>query len=159
MPEARATVAGSETHLRAGEHWLGPVPDSEIVSVTVLLRRRSGAGGPSEQELLSGKYQAPNREAAEAAISANPADIAAVQSFAHNSGLTVASTDEGSRRIRLKGDAAQMNKAFGVQLRWAEDADGQRHISYEGSISVPEQLSGMIVAVLGLDLRVAARPH
>lgn len=167
VPEGRTAIAGSETHLREGERWQGPVPDNEPVSLTVLLRRRGGGPAPSEEELFSGGYEAPSREAAQApsrdaareAMSAEPADIAAVEEFAREYGLIVTSVDAESRRIRLQGTAAGAKSAFGAQLCWAEDAEEKRDLSYEGSLSVPDKLAGMVVAVLGLDLRAAAKHH
>jgi kumamolisin len=157
--DARSLVPGSELPAREGEHWLGPVQDFEPVSITVLLRRPTKPGTPTEDELLSGHYQPPSREAAAAALAATPSDMQAAESFAEKYGLKVASEDAASRRIRLRGTAAEANKAFGVQLGWAEDAEGHRYLTYRGAISVPQPLAGIVTGVLGLDLHTAARHH
>ena len=152
-------MPGSALPVREGESWLGPVPDSEPVSITVLLRRPNRPATPSEQELLSGRYEAGSREAAEQAISATPSDMKSVEAFAKQYGLKVASMDAGSRRIRLRGTAAEASRAFGVQLGWAQDAEGDRHLTYRGAISVPEDLASIVTGVFGLDLHAAARHH
>jgi pro-kumamolisin-like protein len=159
MDQERSLIPGGAALPRAGEHWLGPVPDSEPVSLTVLLRRRTVPGAPTEQDLLSGHYQQPSREAAQQAISADPADISAIEAFARQFGLTVASSNAETRQIRLRGTAAEAAAAFGVQLGWAQDSGGQRYLTYQGAISIPKQFSGIVTAVLGLDLHAAARHH
>jgi kumamolisin len=127
--------------------------------LTLLLRRHPGPGAPSEQDLLSGHYQPASREAAQQAISADPADISAVEAFAHQFGLTVSSANAETRQVRLRGTAGQAAAAFAVQLGWGQESDGTRYLTYRGTISVPEQLSGIVTAVLGLDLHTAARHH
>jgi kumamolisin len=127
------------------------------VTVTILLRRNPEASGPSEQDLLSGKYQ-PSGEgqaAARAAIAASPEDIAAVRSFAEQYGLKVVSADAGSRRVHVQGTVDAMDKAFGVQLQQTKN----RLLTYTGAITVPKAQGGIITAVLGLDQRPVAAPR
>jgi len=49
-----------------------------------------------------------------------------------------------------------MEAAFGTRLRTSEIA-GRNYICYEGALSIPAELEGVIVAVLGLDERPVAR--
>jgi kumamolisin len=155
MSGQRSPVPGSEDKLRAGERWsTGAAPDQPITA-SILLRRPPGA--PSQQDLLSGHYQAPSREAAEASLRADPADMKAVTDFLQQQGLKVVDQDAAARRVRFAGDAATIDSAFDVRLRWAEDAKGQRFLTYEGAISIPSQLSGIITAVLGLSTRAVAQ--
>ena len=49
-----------------------------------------------------------------------------------------------------------MEAAFGVRLQNCE-IGGREYICYEGPLSIPAALDGIIVAVLGLDQRPAAR--
>src|ERR1700753_4197273 len=58
MSDQRVPIPGSEAKPRAGERWSPDVSPDETVTATITLRR---VGGPSEQDLLSGKYQAPSR--------------------------------------------------------------------------------------------------
>ena len=51
-----------------------------------------------------------------------------------------------------------MQKAFGVELKHAT-VDGTTYRVREGGIHIPASLSGIIVAVLGLDNRPQAKPH
>jgi kumamolisin len=141
---------------RVGERWSPDVSPDESVTATIMLRR---VGGPSEQDLLSGKYQAPGREGAAAVLAADPADAAAVRSFASENGLTIVNEKPESRRIEVRGTATQMGKAFRVQLQSTQGADGHRYLTYTGAISVPKALAGIITSVLGLDQRPVAKRH
>jgi kumamolisin len=153
----RVVIPGSELRPRNNEHALSPASPSLEVTATILLRRNTNAGGPSEQELLSGKYypSAEGQAAARAAIAAAPEDVAAVRSFAEQYGLKVVDADPDSRRVRVEGTASAMDKAFGVHLQQT----AEHILTYAGSISVPKPLAGIVTAVLGLDQRPVASPR
>jgi kumamolisin len=155
----RVEIPGSELKPRNGERVLSEAGASQEITVTLLLRRSPKQKGPSEQDLFSGKYQPQNREAAEAAIAADPADIAAVRSFAEQYGLKILNEDPASRRVQVRASPTALEKAFGVQLKEAEGSSGNRYLTYSGAISVPKNLSGIVTAVLGLDQRPVAAPR
>lgn len=148
-------LSGSEDTLRPGERVVGNAAPDQQITVTVLLRRPAQA--PSEQDLLSGNYQASSRQQAEESLRADPADMQAVLSFAQQQGLTVVNQDAASRRIQLQGTAAQMDAAFGVELVTVEDSAGHSFVTYQGTLSVPQQLAGIVTAVLGLSQRTVAQ--
>jgi kumamolisin len=62
------------------------------------------------------------------------------------------------RTLVLSGTVAQFNAAFGVQLQYFEHAQGSFR-GRSGALHVPEQLSELIRAVVGLDNRPQARAH
>ncbi|HEX4769254.1 MAG TPA: protease pro-enzyme activation domain-containing protein [Bryobacteraceae bacterium] len=157
MSDERVSLPGSEENFRAGERLMDDVSSDQQVTATVLLWRPPKAA--SEQDLFSPDYRPPAREAAEQELRADPADMKAVADFASQHGLALIDEDPGSRRIRVQGNTSQIASAFGVQLKWAEDAGGHRFLTYLGSISVPKQLSGIITAVLGLSQRAVAKHH
>lgn len=117
------------------------MPD-ETVFATVVLRRRADLSG------------AP----ASAGAAADPDDIQDVRTFATAAGLDVVAVNLAARSIRLRGTATAMAAAFGVDLGGYERA-GLRYRGREGSIYLPEELDGVVVAVLGLDNRPTARTH
>ena len=146
--EDRAAIPGSAPKL-VSDNNLSPVPPSEPIDVTVVLRRNPSLPEMGEQ-LLAG-YQ-PSREEAEEFTSASPADIAAVEQFASQNGLVVTSANPSSRTVKLMGTASQFEQAFRVQLlRFPEGR------AYSGDLTVPNDLGGIILAVLGLDSRPVAR--
>jgi kumamolisin len=155
----RVVIPGSELKPREGERFLPAAVNSQNLTITILLRRNPKGGGPSEEDLLSGRYRPPSREAAEAALAADPSDIAAVRSFAEQYGLRIVDEDASSRRVRVQGPVSDLERAFGVQVKQAESPSGKQFMTYSGVISVPKALGGIVTGVLGLDQRPAAVPH
>ncbi len=159
MPMGRSVIAGTEHLAHAGEHIVSAAQPNQRLTVTVLLRRPPGSAAPSAADLLSGRAQPMDREAAEAALRASPDDAKAVEAFLQNEGLRIVECNRDARQIRAEGTASQMNAAFGVQLNNAEMGTSQPYLTYEGSITVPSALAGIVTAVLGLDNRPVARRH
>ena len=157
MSDQRVSLPGSEDSFRAGERLSADASPDQQITATILLRRPAKAAA-SAQDLLSGNYRPPSREAAEELLRADPAEMKAVADFAAQHGLTV-TEEPAARRIHIQGTAAQMASAFGVQLKWAEDSTGHRFLTYQGSISIPKQLSEIVTAVLGLSQRTVAQHH
>jgi kumamolisin len=89
---------------------------------------------------------------------ADPADIAAIEAFAHENGLTVAERSAARRSVVLKGTAANMQKAFGTKLAHYTTPAGE-YRGRTGSLTIPANLQPMVTAVLGLDNRPIAKPH
>ena len=91
---------------------------------------------------------------------ADPADVKQIHAFAREFGLTIEKGDPkpGRRTLHLTGSVAAMQKAFGVVLKHST-VDGTPYRVREGGIHLPASLSGIVVAVLGLDNRPQAKPH
>jgi kumamolisin len=148
-------LAGSTLSREGEEHWVSAAdPDQQIVA-TIVLRRRASAANLGE-ELLAGAVHPLSREEG-AEIGADPQDMAAVRAFVDANGFRILNENAAARTIRIEGTIQQMDRAFGVQMAWFENAQGERFLSYRGTISIPESLGGIIMAVLGLDERPAAR--
>ncbi len=144
----------------------GPVPDVQLVgpvtadhpiTVTLVLRRRAELPA----ELVTGQRTLRRDELARD-YGADPADAELVGEVLQSFGLTVAAVDLGSRRVQLSGDAVALAAVFGAELTRASTTDpatgeqtGYRY--RRGELRVPDQLHGVVVAVLGLDDRPQAR--
>lgn len=90
---------------------------------------------------------------------ANPASVRLVRAFAKEFGLMVEPNAQPGRcTLHLSGSAAAMQRAFGVSLSMRTTEAGSFRVR-EGAITLPEELEGHILAVLGLDNRPQARPH
>jgi kumamolisin len=90
---------------------------------------------------------------------ASPASLQLVRAFAKEFGLTAEPMAQpGCCTVHLSGSAAAMQKAFGVSLIMRTTDAGTFRVR-EGTIYLPEELQGHILAVLGLDNRPQARPH
>jgi kumamolisin len=91
---------------------------------------------------------------------ADPASIRLVKAFAHEFGLTVVGTHPARRTVQLSGTSAALQKAFGVTLTTHQpEAKGSAYRLREGAITLPQELTGHVLAVLGLDNRPQAQPH
>ena len=154
--EKRVTLAGSDRSLLSGAQELGAVPGNEPMQVTVILRRK---GGQKAHEQGAALRRVTYHEFA-TDFGADPKDIEHVEAFAHQAGLTVVDSNLAKRRVILSGTATRMSQAFGAKLarfQFADDAYTYR--LRQGSLTIPEELSGTVIAVLGLDNRPVAKSH
>lgn len=155
----RVSLSHSERNAPAGARMMGPVNSGELINVSVILRRMQ----PLDLKQMGGRTL--SRQEFATRHGADPAAADLVRKFAAAHGLTV---DESAsslvrRTIVLRGTAADMQKAFGVELNQYElqDADGrtQRFRGRQGTLMVPSDLANNVEAVLGLDNRPQATAH
>jgi len=151
----RIALPGSTLSRESEEHWIGVADLDQQVTATIMVRRRATASSLAE-ELLAGTAPSVSRENA-SDIGADPQDVAAVRSFLDANGFKVLLLDAIARTIQFEGTIQQIDHTFGVRMAWFESARGERFLSYRGSILIPESLQGIIIALLGLDQRPAAR--
>lgn len=130
---------------------IGTPPPSEVVDVTLVLRRRSP---------IAPRAAAPpmNRFAFAAAHGADFEDVRAVEAFAHRFNLTVTAADPARRTVVLTGSIAALAEAFGATLRLYQSERGT-YRGRVGEIYLPSELEGIVVAVFGLDNRPQAMPR
>lgn len=160
MPfEKRIALAGSHREAAAGASVARAVDSNEVVHATVVLRRRAATGAP-ESFAFSDPHSINHhtREEYGTIHGANPADITAIEAFAHEFGLTVTERSQARRSVVLSGTAENMQRAFGTTLAYYDSPSG-RYRGRTGSIMIPEELQPIVTAVLGLDNRPVAKPH
>jgi kumamolisin len=154
-------LIGSERKAMPGARSVGKADPSERLEVSVLLRH-SAADALKERvkKLAAGDRSAGHleRDAFARQFGANPGDIAAVRKFAGSHGLAVVQEDAARRTVVLSGTVAQFNEAFGVDLQRFEH-DGGSYRGRTGPVHLPDELNGVVEAVLGLDNRPQARPQ
>ncbi len=118
----RVELAGSDKGLTPGSK-IGPaVSKNETISVLVRLRRGRPlprTGGRSFEHLSRDKY---TRE-----HGAKPADIKKVSAFAKRYNLEVDGVLGQGRSIMLKGTVGDFSRAFEVELRTHQMADGSTY--------------------------------
>ena len=158
---ARIPLKGSERAPLSGSRAVGPADPTERVQVSVLLRRRGHQGFRDRvRRLASGDRSVGHlaREDFARQFGAEPADIATVKAFAASHGLTVIQEHTGRRTVVLAGTVAQLEAAFGVRLERFEHPRGA-YRGRQGAIHLPQELDGVVEAVLGLDNRPQAQTH
>jgi kumamolisin len=163
MTEASAVgphqeLPGSERAAAPGAEYVGAVDPDEQVELTLVLRRRG--------ELAESVVHAGVLTSAELAQSygADPADVDRVRAVITSAGAEVLAVDLASRRIRVGGALSVWMQLFGAELtrvRSTDPTSGQpvEHRHRAGTLSVPDALAGVVVAVLGLDDRPQSRAH
>jgi kumamolisin len=104
----------------AGAKRLGPLDANEILPVTITLRRRPGAPSLPDQEHWASIPPGERKFISDAEFAdrygAAPADLESVAQFVRGQGLTVVETDLSQRTVVVSGTAADLNKAFAVEL-------------------------------------------
>jgi kumamolisin len=159
MPDLVPLPGSERSELAGAAPAPAPLDDSQVITVTVLLRRRAEVPA----ELVEGPQTISTSELGER-YGANPADAQLVSEVLGSYGLTVTETHLASRRMMVSGTIASMQAAFGTTLTavTSPHPDGSGDVQHRyrtGSLSVPARLSGVITAVLGLDDRPQARPQ
>jgi kumamolisin len=99
-----------------------------------------------------------SREEAAKALGADPAHLQLVARFARSHGLEVTESNGAERSVKIAGTVAQMEAAFGVKLRQSRSG-GRCYLCYDGPLTIPSPLAGIIESVLGLDQRPIADAH
>ena len=154
--QTRVLLAATEQPLPAQASATGSLPPEQILSVSVITRRRK----PLSLRELDGRIV--SREEFDQQYAGDPEDFTALRQFAHEHGLTVdeANTSLARRTLALRGPASRMQQAFGVALKTFQHLQHGKHFhSYEGPLSVPESVAPRIETVLGLDTRPIAKSH
>src|SRR4051794_1285630 len=167
MPRGESHMAtkhprpGSERNVERGSKLIGDCDPSEKIEVFVMLRRQQQA----QFDALISRIEAgdPNvkplsREALAKEYGASPDDVAKVKAFAAAHGLTVVHEDLAARSVLLSGTIAQFQSAFEVKLEQFQHRSAGQFRGRTGTINVPDDLHGVVEAVLGLDNRPQARP-
>jgi kumamolisin len=150
-------LAGSDRLPLDNAQLAGPVDPAERIELTLVTRRaanlpRTAAGVPlrlSRDELRQayGSARADQDVVAEVLTGLDPA-------------IEVTGADPGSRRMTLAGPAGVLARAFGTELTLATSpgpgGSPVTHRYRSGSLQIPAELAGVLVAVLGLDTRPQA---
>ena len=123
------------------------------VTVSVLLK---GAARPGQEQIGLFKTLSPEQHQA---FEASSGQIADLQQFARDNGLQVASADPATRTVKLQGDSAHMEEAFGVKLQQFQDDQGRVFRAHRDNVSLPKELAGQVETVLGLNNRPVAEPR
>ncbi|MDR4947143.1 S53 family peptidase [Neobacillus cucumis] len=152
-------LSGSERKLLPDASKLVPVHSNEKISVTVLIRRppvTSFLEKASTTPVTSVKHL--SREEFVAVYGTDQKDLLKVKEFADQHGLSIREINTCAGTIELTGPASAFCEAFKVELSIYEHPTSP-YRGRTGEIQIPEDLSDIVEAVLGLDNRTQLRPH
>jgi kumamolisin len=150
---SRTVLPGSEKAPLVKPTAEKPAPHAKRIIVSVVVRRKNPLDIKlGKQRLTHAQYRKNH--------GADPESVALVRKFARQFRLKVEPDTPGPERrtVKLSGTIADMQKAFGTSLSH-QTLDGVTYRVREGSIDLPSELIGHVVAVLGLDNRPQAHPH
>jgi kumamolisin len=157
-------LPGSERAVLPKALPVASIDPSERIEVTIITRRRAQLPA----ELVSGTSMITRDELSDR-YGSNPADVALIREVLARYGLDIVHADIGGRRVTVAGTVAALQDAFGASLQSVATSHSTSHstagagfVSHryrEGPLHLPAELSGIILAVLGLDTRPQARPH
>ena len=120
-PEGFARLAGSERVLPAHARWIGPVDPQKRIEVSIYLRdpaESEQAGDPGAHARQPGQQL--SRAEYIALHSADPADVAKIETFAHRHHLNVIEINPASRKVVLSGTVGNLSAAFATELHHYE---------------------------------------
>ena len=167
QPSNNRRLEGSELKPRPPIELVGPADPTDSLQVTIVVRRRTdGPEVPDHAHYArtppSERRRLPAEEFARK-YGAHDDDLAAVRRFAEAHGLEVLDSHAARRSIVASGTVAQFNETFAITLntyrhqvrRSRLDAEPRTETfrGYDGFISIPEDLTDVIVGVFGLDNR------
>ena len=150
----RISLRGAEHAPMQGARVIGPTAPHELIEISLVLTRRQ----PLSPSRHRGHAISHNEYAS--TYGADPSAVDKIRQFAREYNLQFLETgDEVHRRtVLLTGTAANLEKAFGIELNGFEHPD-VTYRSHAGSIQMPEEYAPLVQAVLGLDNRPVAFPH
>jgi kumamolisin len=158
---AKVTLKGSDRTALEGAHAVAPANPKESLEVSMIVRRGAGKALQTRvAKLAAGNRSAGimSREDFAREHGADPADLGKVRKFAAAYGLTVVEENAARRTVVLSGTVEQVSHAFSVQLQQFAHSGGT-YRGRTGAIQLPQELDGIIEAVMGLDNRPQAIPH
>ncbi len=147
-------LKGTEHIMLPGARAVRPSDPHQLIEVSVILKHRK------ELPKIENQTRTMSHSEFAGAYGADPAQIDKIRQFARDFNLQMLERgDEVMRRtVTLAGTAANMEKAFGIELNEFEYENGS-HRGYTGSIQIPEDYASFVSGVFGLDDRPVAHPH
>ena len=150
----KVTLKGTEHTPMPGARAIGPTSPHQLIEISVILKNRQPLN------LAQHRGQILSHTDFARTYGADPNHIELVRDFARDNNLTVLTRgDEVHRRtVTLAGTAADMEKAFNIELVGFEHPDGT-YRSHTGPIQLPDTLASAVQGIFGLDNRPVAHPH
>jgi kumamolisin len=162
LPDNYVLLANSE-HLHPEEHQqLEATAPGEQITATLILRRQPG-GEPMKdldyyQKTARANIKHISHKDFAGVHGASPADLDKVTKFVAAQGLQVVEASAAKRSVVVRGTAAQLNKAFAIELHHYRSPLGDYH-GHEGHAALPAEIAGIVELIVGLDNRPVPAKH
>ena len=157
-----SVVLGSERQPVRGARLIHNSHPDQTIEVSIRLRRKSDVTKQEELKTALAKpdFKRMSRADFDNAHGADPVDVAKIKKFAQEYGLTVreTGTELARRTVMVSGTVANLQKAFGVELKEYTTPTGN-YRGRVGGVHVPPEYADIIQGVFGLDNRAQTEPH
>ncbi len=150
MALTHVAVAGSKRVPLPGSRLIGRTHPHAQIEVTLKLRRKEAL-----PELNKRPEKLLSREQLALTYGASEDDVNKVKSVFEGLGLKTIQADAGTRTVRLAGTVEAMENAFNVKL-FDYAHEGGNYRGRVGNVMVPQEVSDVVEAVVGLDNRRVA---
>ena len=132
------------------------------ISISLIITRPLSPEGLSVEDHAAGiiaeTHNVLTREEFASTFGANQDHIDAVVSFANQIGASVDLAHATAAIVSITGTAGLFNSTFGIELHTIT-ANEISYISYSGTVTIPSELSGIVIGVDGLDYSYAPIPR
>ena len=134
-------LSGSERRHPRSSAFAGLLTPDENTQITLILRRK---------EEISTLFSQLTSDQLAARHGAQQEDLEAVLAFAAKNNFTVVRIRPEARSVTLCGTLGALSHAFRADVRLSE-IEGKHYRTRHGQLSLPSELDGRVVAVLGFD--------
>ena len=149
-----AILSGSEVVLPAEYISSEHCDLTQPLKITIAIKHDIHNNGLTLQEyaeaVINGTRSVLTSDEFSQQFSAPTIDINSVTNFVNQYGLTVTKVYPETASMKVIGTVDQFNNAFGITLINVTTST-RTYMSYVGAISIPDNLSNIIIGVLGLD--------
>jgi kumamolisin len=152
MIPSHVQLPGSERQHPRNSVPAGELALNEDVQITLVLRRKQQA--PSAESINENL----SHQELTAVHGAHLEDIAAVEAFAREHQLSIARVHEGARTIQIRGELSKLVELFRADVQLSRIGEAL-YRTQQGYLQIPQNLAGIVVAVLGFDERPAAATY
>jgi kumamolisin len=143
-------LEGSQREHPKNSVYAGKPRTDEHGSITCILRRKHAAPSGVANQISHADFAATH--------GCDSQDIRVVESFAAAHHFTVDRIAMAARTVVLSGNLHQLAEAFGASLQ-LRTLNGRTYRMRAGHLTMPVEVDGIIIAVLGFDERPAAHTH
>jgi kumamolisin len=159
--QQRLAIPGSNRPPLSNAKVIGKSDPKQRIRVSIYTRRNPDPAQISGDLIQQLSYDLPKkrkyltREQASEMFGADPKDLQKIADWAKACNLKVIDSNVAQRRVLVEGTVADIQSAFGTELKEYENPAIGRYRGREGKLYLPEDLSGVVEAVEGLDTRRA----
>ena len=138
-----------------------PMGVDQRISITLALRRPDFQGITLKDYadgVISGKYPVLSRDDFTTNFAVADQDLQIITQFAQDNNLTVVDLHAPGAMVILSGTVESFNTIFKITINSVTTTD-RTYRSYSGTLTIPDELNGIVLAFPGLDQSMSLKSH